>query len=85
MMSHFSPSKKWPPPLAVAAGAEMIEKHFTINPKLRESDNFFSVTEDEVKEIKFLINKVKTYMGKDNIDKIETEDFMWNFRRDTRS
>ncbi len=73
------------PPLAVAAGAEMIEKHFTINPKLRESDNFFSVTEDEVKEIKFLINKVKTYMGKDNIDKIETEDFMWNFRRDTRS
>ena len=72
------------PPLAVAAGAEMIEKHFTVNPKLRESDNFFSVTEEEVKEIKFLINKVKSYMGSDNIEKIETEDFMWNFRRDTR-
>ncbi len=72
------------PPLAVAAGAEMIEKHFTINPKLRESDNFFSVTEEEVKEIKFLIDKVKTYMGSDNIEKIATEDFMWNFRRDTR-
>ncbi len=72
------------PPLAVAAGAEMIEKHFTVNPKLRESDNFFSVTEEEVKEIKFLIDKVKSYMGSDNIEKIETEDFMWNFRRDTR-
>ena len=72
------------PPLAVAAGAQIIEKHFTDNPKLRESDNFFSVTEEEVKEIKFLIDKVKSYMGSDNIEKIETEDFMWNFRRDTR-
>ena len=32
------------PPLAVAAGAQIIEKHFTINPKYRLSDNFFSVT-----------------------------------------
>ena len=69
------------PPLAVAAGADIIEKHFTVNPKLRESDNFFSVTKEEVKEIKFLTNKVRTYMGSGDIDKIDTEDFMWNFRR----
>ena len=29
------------PPLAAAAGAQIIEKHFTINPKYRLSDNFF--------------------------------------------
>lgn len=29
------------PPLAIAAGANMIEKHFTTTPKLRQSDNFF--------------------------------------------
>jgi sialic acid synthase SpsE len=69
------------PPLAVAAGADIIEKHFTVSPKLRESDNFFSVTKEEVMEIKFLINKVRTYMGSNSIDKIETEDYMWNFRR----
>ena len=40
------------PPLAVAAGAQIIEKHFTINPKHRLSDNFFSVTEDQVRKIK---------------------------------
>ena len=67
------------------ASADMIEKHFTINPKLRQSDNFVSVTKDEVIEIKFNINKVRKYMGSGEIEKIETEDFMWNFRRDTRN
>ena len=69
------------PPLAVAAGADIIEKHFTVNPKLRESDNFFSVTEEEVKEIKFKIDQVRVYMGKNDISKIDTEDYMWTFRR----
>tara|TARA_Y100000768_G_C23913347_1_gene651102 strand:+ start:370 stop:1218 length:849 start_codon:yes stop_codon:yes gene_type:complete len=69
------------PPLAVAAGADIIEKHFTVSPKLRESDNFFSVTKEEVREIKFKIDQVKKYMGKDDIEKIDTEDFMWSFRR----
>ena len=71
------------PPLAVAAGADIIEKHFTVNPKLRESDNFFSVTKEEVIEIKFLINKVRSYMGSHEVEKIDTENFMWSFRRST--
>ena len=71
------------PPLAVAAGADVIEKHFTSTPKLRESDNFFSVTKNEVKEIKFKIDQVRQYMGSDSIENIPTEDYMWSFRRKT--
>ena len=43
-------------------GAKIIEKHFTDNPKLRESDNFFSITPSELKEIKFKIKKVEEYI-----------------------
>lgn len=69
------------PPLAVAAGAAMIEKHFTINPKLRESDNSFSVTPDELREIVFRVRQVESYLGDGQISRIEAEEFMWNFRR----
>ena len=71
------------PPLAVAAGANAIEKHFTVNPKLRESDNPFSVTPDELREIVFRVRQVETYMGSGEIAKIEAEDYMWSFRRNT--
>jgi len=50
------------PTLAAAAGAQIIEKHFTDQPKYRESDNFFSITSDELKEIKFNLNKVFTLL-----------------------
>ena len=69
------------PPLAVAAGANIIEKHFTINPKLRESDNPFSIDEQELEEIIFLIKKTEKILGKGDISKISTEDYMWSFRR----
>lgn len=71
------------PPLAVAAGASMIEKHFTINPKLRESDNPFSVTPDELREILFRVRQVEGYMGDGNIEMIEAETYMREFRRQT--
>jgi sialic acid synthase SpsE len=70
-------------PLAVAAGANMIEKHFTVAPKLRESDNFFSLTPDDLKDLIFKVRQVETYMGSGEIVKIDTEDFMWDFRRPT--
>jgi N,N'-diacetyllegionaminate synthase len=71
------------PPLAVAAGASMIEKHFTINPKLRESDNPFSVTPDEMREIIFRVRQVENYLGDGNIETIEAETYMRDFRRKT--
>ncbi len=66
------------PPLAIAAGACIIEKHFTDNIKLRQSDNFFSVTHDEVVEIKSNIKKVANIMHNKN-DK--TEDYMRSFKK----
>ena len=69
------------PPLAVAAGANMIEKHFTVAPKLRESDNFFSMTKEDLKEMIFKVRQVETYMGRGDIVKVHTEEFMWDFRR----
>ncbi len=69
------------PPLAVAAGANMIEKHYTVAPKLRESDNFFSVTPDDLKELIFKVRQVETYLGSGEITSIDAEKFMWDFRR----
>jgi len=71
------------PPLAVAAGANMIEKHFTITPKRRESDNFFSITPEDLKELIWKVRQVEQYMGRGDITKIDTEEYMWSFRRAT--
>ncbi len=69
------------PILAVAAGARIIEKHFTINPKLRESDNPFSITPDELRIMRFNVDNVDTYMGQKNITIVDAEKFMASFRR----
>lgn len=69
------------PPLAVAAGANFIEKHFTVNPKLRESDNPFSITPTELREIVFRVRQVEEFLGSADIDKTEAEEYMWAFRR----
>lgn len=66
------------PPLAIAAGASIIEKHFTDNIKLRLSDNFFSVTYEEVKEIKSSIKKIHQIMHNKNL---QTEDYMRDFKK----
>jgi sialic acid synthase SpsE len=71
------------PPLAVAAGACMIEKHFTVNPKLRKSDNPFSVTPDDLEEMIFKIRQTELYMGQGDIVKTDAENYMWDFRRHT--
>ena len=68
------------PSLAVAAGACIIEKHFTDNIKLRESDNFFSVTYDEVIEIKQKMKKVFSFLHNKNE---KTEDYMRDFKKYT--
>ncbi len=69
------------PPIAVAAGAKIIEKHFTDNPKLRESDNFFSITSSELKEIKFKIKKVEEYIYSPDFENNDPEKFMRSFRK----
>lgn len=70
------------PPLAVAAGANMIEKHFTVNQKLRESDNFFSLTPNQLKEMVFKVRQTERVMGSEVV-KCEAEEYMYDFRRHT--
>jgi sialic acid synthase SpsE len=62
----------------------MIEKHFTITPKRRESDNFFSITPEDLKELIWKVRQVEQYMGRGDVVKIGTEEYMWSFRRDTK-
>lgn len=71
------------PPLAVAAGVNMIEKHFTITPKRRESDNCFSLTPEDLREMIWKVRQAENYMGSGEIVKIAAEEFMWSFRRHT--
>lgn len=69
------------PPLAVAAGAQIIEKHFTINPKYRLSDNFFSVTEEQVKKIKLDLEWAYQATYSPTFEKNDPEKFMRDFKK----
>lgn len=70
------------PPLAAAAGAQIIEKHFTINPKYRLSDNFFSVTEEQVRKIKLDLEWAFQATYSPSFDKHDPEKFMRDFKKD---
>ncbi|XOJ73425.1 N-acetylneuraminate synthase family protein [Candidatus Pelagibacter sp. Uisw_114] len=69
------------PPLAVAAGAQIIEKHFTDEPKHRESDNFFSITCSDLRDIKFKVNQAYEYIYSPDFEKADPEKFMRSFRK----
>ena len=69
------------PPLAAAAGAQIIEKHFTDQPKYRLSDNFFSITSNELKEIKFKLDQVFQFIHSPEFEKEDPEKFMRSFRK----
>ena len=69
------------PPLAVACGAQIIEKHFTDNPKLRESDNFFSITKDDPMEIRFKIDNAHKCIYSPDFDQADPEKYMRDFRK----
>mgnify|MGYP003299993970 CR=1 FL=1 len=55
---------------SVALDICFIEKHFTINPKLRLSDNPFSVCPDEMEDLVYKVKKAFKYMGSGEINKI---------------
>ena len=64
------------PSLAVSAGAQIIEKHFTDNPKHRLSDNFFSITKEEIKIIRFNLDLIHKYIHSPDFEKNDPEEFM---------
>ena len=54
------------PTIASSLGASVIEKHFTINKKLKKSaDHWLSVDEKELSEIAFNIKSVNSSLGKE--------------------
>lgn len=69
------------PPLAVSTGAQIIEKHFTDNPKHRLSDNFFSITRDEIRVIRFNLDLIYQYIHSPEFEKQDPEEFMRSFRK----
>ena len=71
------------PPLAVAAGASIIEKHFTDNIKHRLSDNFFSLTKECLQIMRFNMDLVTKYLKSEDIEKDDPEKFMRNFKKIT--
>ncbi len=69
------------PPLAVAAGAAIIEKHFTDNIKFRLSDNFFSITKECLKIMRFNMDLVSSYLNSNDLIADDPEKFMRNFKK----
>ena len=64
------------PILASAVGANIIEKHFTDNPKHRLSDNFFSITKEQLIKIKFDLEYVHKVLYSPSFDKDDPEKFI---------
>ena len=69
------------PILAAAVGANIIEKHFTDNPKYRLSDNFFSITKDQLKKIKFDLDYFYNVFNSPTFEIDDPEKFMRDFRK----
>lgn len=58
---------------AVAAGAEVIERHFTITPEIEIGDHRFSAIPSAFREMKENIAKVKSAFSKDDIEPSPSE------------
>ena len=61
------------PPIAVALGAEVIEKHYTIDRTLSGPDHPFAIEPDELKEMVKNIRLVETMMGSKNSEYTNSE------------
>lgn len=69
------------PILAAAVGANIIEKHFTDNPKHRLSDNFFSITKEQLIKIKFDLDYLYNILYSPSFKDDDPEKFMRDFKK----
>jgi N-acetylneuraminate synthase len=64
------------PGMAVALGANMIEKHYTLDRRFRGTDHFFSLEPNELRDLVNIVRKIETdpefrqYMLKDSTNKV---------------
>jgi len=69
------------PPYAVAAGASIIEKHFTISRISEGPDHALSVEPEELKEMVISIRKVEEMMGDIRLSAVPEEKDILQYRR----
>ena len=50
--------------IAMSLGATVIEKHFTLNKRLKGTDHILSATKKEFKELRDFSNNIKLFLGK---------------------
>ncbi len=60
---HTEPESQLVPMLAVAAGAVMLEKHFTIDKSMNISNHFFAADVHQFREMVYQIRQVEKHMG----------------------
>jgi len=60
---HTDPDKLIVPMLAVAAGAQAIEKHFTIDKSMNISNHFFAADIHQMSELVYYVREAEKYMG----------------------
>ena len=69
------------PRAAISLGANIVEKHFTLNQKMKGWDHSISMNPKELKIISLFKKKIKTIMGKNKIYRVESKKNTIAFRR----
>ena len=96
-MRHYCDNHKWfdntkiglsdhtegilTPPIAVSMGAEVIEKHFTLNRNLSGPDHHFAIEPEELVDMVKNIRLVETMLGTKNTEYTESEKWESKARR----
>tara|TARA_B100001093_G_C26655203_1_gene939317 strand:- start:430 stop:1080 length:651 start_codon:yes stop_codon:yes gene_type:complete len=66
---------------AMAIGASIVEKHFTINKKMKGWDHSISADPEDLKNINNYSKKLQKVLGKENIYRVESDLKTMKFRR----
>ncbi len=80
-LSDHSRHPVYAPAGAVALGATVIEKHYTLDNRLPGPDHFFAITAEELKEMVQAIRNMELMLGTEKKDVQEAEREMFHFGR----
>jgi len=71
----------WVPAVAVAMGASLIEKHFTLNKALKGPDHFFALNPQEAENMIRMVRDVEKMMGSPLVGHIPAEEEYYRINR----